>query len=339
MRYINMYFRALFSLIAFAGISWRCCGKVQRVRLLRSALLIGALLLCAPLVACDGGGDAKNLPRYGAASGLRENKIVYKFAVHPLHNPRRLFAGYQPIVDAINAKAATFRVKLVASRDYASFESRLYAGDFEIALPNPLQTLCSLKHGYRVIGKMGDDASFVGLIITRRDSGIATVRDLAGLTMSFPAPTALAATLMPKYFLKSRGLDVEHNPAHYVGSQESAIMNVYLGKTSAAGSWPLPWEQLLRDRPHVGEVLHVQWRTPPMINNGIVARKDVPKEHVALIMDTLVHLKDSEQGRRILGNIYLSCFEECDDDRYRAVKAFLEKYHKLFPEEGFESCQ
>lgn len=256
---------------------------------------------------------------------------MYRFAVHPLHNPKRLFAGYKPLIDYLNRETDAFQIKLVASRDYASFEQRLFAGDFEFALPNPLQTMKSLKYGYRVIGKMGDDRDFRGIIITRRDAGFLFVEDLEGKALSFPAPTALAATIMPMVYLKDRGLDLSTTPLHYVGSQESAIMNVYFGKTIAAGTWPLPWEQLIRERPEIAGVLKVQWETDPLVHNGLVARENVPEEHVRHIMALLLALPATEEGRAILAGIHIPYFEACSEEAYAPAYAFMERFAELFP--------
>ncbi|HEX7454670.1 MAG TPA: PhnD/SsuA/transferrin family substrate-binding protein [Gallionella sp.] len=73
-----------------------------------------------------------------------------------MHNPARLFEIYGPLIDYLNRNipGATFRLE--ASRNYEEFEKKLYARQFDFALPNPYQTLNSLGHGYHVIAKMGD---------------------------------------------------------------------------------------------------------------------------------------------------------------------------------------
>ena len=258
---------------------------------------------------------------------------VYSFAVHPLHNPMRLFSKYQPLLDLINEQVEGFSLKLVTSRDYPTYDQRLYMGRFHFALPNPLQTLASQSHGYHIIGKMGDDHIFRGIIVMRRDSHVMFVEDLDHAALSFPAPTALAATIMPKYFLQTRGLNLENNDIRYVGSQESAIMNVYMGKTAAAGTWPLPWELLLSSRPELSEVLEVKWMTPSLVNNGLVVRNDVPADHVQQVMKVLLDLPTYSRGREILDRIHISCFETASSISYEPVREFLSDYYRLFPNE------
>ena len=293
-------------------------------------LLVGVAIL---LMACDSGSQYDYSPRYIARPVSMEQSPVYTFAVHPLHNPKRLFGIYQPLMDIINRRVSGFSLKLVASRDYATFEQKLYIGRFHLALPNPLQTLTSLNHGYHVVGKMGDDFMFRGIIIMRRDVNVLTVDDLKGCDLSFPAPTALAATMMTKYYLKTLGLNLSDNTLHYVGSQESAIMNVYMGKTLAAGTWPLPWELLLKARPELGEALEVKWLTSPLVNNGLVARSDIPAEHVKQVLQMLLDLHNHDEGRKILEGIHISRFDTASDVTYLPVQNFLENYARLFPDE------
>lgn len=285
------------------------------------------------VVACDTGSQNDYSPSCIDRPDSMVQRNIYTFAVHPLHNPKRLFGIYQPLIDIINNRVSGFSLKLVASRDYAAFEQKLYAGRFHLALPNPLQTLISLKHGYHVVGKMGDDFMFRGIIVMRRDANVLTVEDLKGCDLSFPAPTALAATMMPKYYLQTLGLNLSDNKLHYVGSQESAIMNVYMGKTLAAGTWPLPWELLLKARPELGEALEVKWLTSPLVNNGLVARNDIPDQHVVQVLQVFLDLHNHAAGRKILEGIHISRFDAASDATYLPVQKFLENYERLFPDE------
>jgi len=70
---------------------------------------------------------------------------------------------------------------------------------------------------------MGDDENFRGIILVRKDSAIENVADLKGKAVSYPAPTALAAAMMPQYYLQTHGLDVMNDlDNRYVGSQASS---------------------------------------------------------------------------------------------------------------------
>lgn len=253
----------------------------------------------------------------------------YLFGVHPLHNPDRLFAVYQPLVEYLNRRLPHARLKLEASRNYPAYDEKLFSGRFDFALPNPYQTVTAAARGYRIFGKMGDDDNFRGIILVRRDAGIHQVADLKGKAVSYPAATALAATMMPQWFLHTHGLDVMHQVENrYVGSQESSIMNVYLGRTAAGATWPPPWRAFAKERPEVAAALEVKWRTEPLPNNGLVARADLPAELVARVGDLLFTLHEGAEGRAILAPMELSRFEPADDATYQPVRLFLTRFER-----------
>ena len=265
-------------------------------------------------------------PLYSDTPLFAKNKI-YIFGVHPLHNPKLLFEIYQPMIDYVNARIKGSELRLEASRDYASFERKLFSGRFDFALPNPYQTVIAAKKGYKIFGKMGDDENFRGIILVRKDSGINKVSDLRGKTVSYPAPTALAATMMPQWHMHKNGLDVNHDITNsYVGSQESSIMNVYLGKSAAAATWPPPWEAFIKERPEVAEQVEIKWQTPALPNNGLVVRDDVPEALVDEVSKIIFSLHQDEEGRKILSAMELSRYEKALDSDYAPTREFLKNF-------------
>lgn len=287
-------------------------------------ILLGFIALA--LAACGPNEGSKTAGPQFTAKGPEAGK-EYVFAIHPLHNPVRLFEIYGPVIDYLNRNIPDATFRLEASRNYEEFDRKLYARELDFALPNPYQTLNSLRHGYRVIAKMGDDYKFTGIILVRRDGGIRKVTDLKGKKVSYPARTALAATMMPQYYLHTHGLDVNRDIENlYVGSQESSIMNVYLGNVAAAATWPLPWEAFQKEHPDKARELEVEWETAPLINNGIVARDDVPGHLASRVAQLLDTLHTSEEGKAILARMPLSRFELADDRRYRVIEDFLRTF-------------
>ncbi|MBI2419286.1 MAG: PhnD/SsuA/transferrin family substrate-binding protein, partial [Ignavibacteriales bacterium] len=163
---------------------------------------------------------------------------------------------------------------------------------------------------------------------------INSVHDLHGDETSFPSATASAAAMMPKYFLKTRGFDVEKDAiCRYVGSQESSIMNVYLGKTKAGCTWPPPWETFIAMHPEVDSALVIKWQTEPLINNGLVVRNDVPAQHLKIFSDLVFYLQAKPEGKEILKAINISCFVPISQNEYMSrVNTFLKKYVSLLGE-------
>ncbi|TAN51351.1 MAG: phosphonate ABC transporter substrate-binding protein, partial [Rhodospirillales bacterium] len=97
-------------------------------------LLLGFVALV--LVACgQHEGDKTAGPQFAAQAPVASREYV--FAIHPLHNPVRLFEIYQPVIDHLNRNIPGSTFKLEASRNYEEFDKKLYTRQFDFALPNP----------------------------------------------------------------------------------------------------------------------------------------------------------------------------------------------------------
>jgi len=281
------------------------------------------------LSSCSGDTEKEYTPIYSQQSILSEEK-TYIIGIHPLHNPKRLHEIFGPIANYLTENISGAHFKIEASRNYAAFDKKLYSRKFHFSLPNPYQTVNSLGHGYSVFGKMADDENFRGIFLVRKDSGINSVADLKGKPVSFPAPTALAATMMPQYYLQTNGLNVMKDiDIRYVGSQESSVMNVMLGDTAAGATWPPPWRALSKERPKLAKELKVIWQTAPLPNNGLVVRDDVDEATLRQVKKLILNLHRNKEGKVWLEKMQLSKFEKATDATYLPVVSFLKTFHNV----------
>ncbi|MFA6310154.1 MAG: phosphate/phosphite/phosphonate ABC transporter substrate-binding protein [Sterolibacterium sp.] len=294
----------------------------------RPVLIAAALvLLVAVLAGCSRAPEGQG-PQAGAKP-LSPGAPVYRFAVHPLHNPAKLIEAYQPLVDHLNSRLQGARLTLEASRDYASFEEKYQARKPEFILPNPWQTLQAIKIGYRVIAMAGEPRDFTGIFVVRRDSGLKRPADLKGKAVSYPSSTALAACIMPQYFLHSQGIDVNADiDNRYVGSQESSIMNAYLKLTAAGATWPTPWRAFQREHPGEAAELKVMWETEPLVNNSVMVRNDVAAGVAEQVRTQLVGLDASADGKAILAGMETARFLPAADQDYDVVRRYIARFER-----------
>jgi phosphonate transport system substrate-binding protein len=267
-------------------------------------------------------------PRYSASPAIYEDP-VYCFAVHPLHNPNKLLQVYQPLINYLNANVAGVRFTLEASRDYASYEKKYLGRKPAFLLPNPWQTIQAIKVGYHVLAMAGEPGDFKGIFVVRKDGGIRSPSDLKGKTISYPASTALAACIMPQYFLHSAGINVSTDIINkYVGSQESSIMNVYLGQSDAGATWPPPWRAFQKDHPEEAATLKVVWETEPLINNSVMIRDDIPAEIMLQVQKLLTSLNEKAEGKLILADMETTRFILASDKDYEIVANYISLFEK-----------
>lgn len=267
-------------------------------------------------------------PKYERAK-TGSGQLACRFAVHPLYNPAKLSQAYQPLIDYLNKNVPNAGFVLEASRDYATFEEKILEGELEFLLPNPWQTIEAMKQGYEVIAMAGEPQDFKGIFVVRKNDGITKPSDLKGKAVSYPAQTALAACMMPQYFLHSHGININKDIENrYVGSQESAIMNVFLNETAAAGTWPPPWRAFQKDHPLEAEELHVIWETPSLINNSVMVKKNLPIHIKNLVRNNLLDLQKSADGQAILAGMETAGFCEATDKDYDVVRDFISRFER-----------
>lgn len=291
---------------------------------------LAVVLLGLPLVGCDDNGASDYQPEYMIKSAATDKS--YRVSC-PFSTPETLFSIYQPLIDYVNPRLGGPKLKLEASRDYESFEQKLYYRNLDFALANPYQTVMAVPNGYRIFAKMTDDAQLRGLVLVRRDSDVREVGDLIGKAVSYPANSALASTLLPQAFFHEHGLNVKTDlDNRYVGSEESAILNVYLGNAAAGTTWPLAWVRFQRDEPAKAAQLVVRWETPTLPNNGWVARDDVPPELVKRLRNVLSGMRDDPEGRRVLDHMLVAGFEPANDKTFEPVQAFLKRFNQTVRE-------
>lgn len=295
------------------------------MRFFKYLLIPAVLSLFAP--GCDKQPEQPAGPVYQEVSETARS--VYRLAVHPLHNPRKLTEAYQPLIDYLNENIQDVHFELEASRDYQAYEAKFRDRKPQLILPNPWQTLEAMKVGYQVIAMAGNAEDFKGIFIVRRDSGIETPADLKGKVVSYPSHTALAACIMPQRYLHDNGIDIRKDIENrYVGSQESSIMNALLGEVAAGATWPPPWRLFERDRPEDAAKLKVIWETPPLMNNSVMVRDDVPGNIVTRVSKLITSLHETEKGKNILKGMETARFHVANDESYKPVREFVDDFER-----------
>ncbi|MDH4134372.1 MAG: phosphate/phosphite/phosphonate ABC transporter substrate-binding protein [Gammaproteobacteria bacterium] len=273
-----------------------------------------------------GAWGAESVYRPSAAPAKED---VYVFGIHPYSNPQDVFVDYEPIMRYIEARLPGTRFQVEASKDYADYERKLSERRFHFSLPNPYQTVVSLKYGYRVIAKMTPDDDFRGLIVARTDRNLNAPGDLSGKVVCFPSATAVAATMLPLLYLHTAGLDVKRDiQVRYVGSQFSSIVNAYSGEAAACGTSVRFWRNWSKENPDKAERMRVVWKTDALPHNAVVARADVDASVSARVSAALVALdKDKSVDQRQF-RVDQQHFEAGSNATYQRMQDFLLRYDR-----------
>jgi len=269
-------------------------------------------------------------PVYTHTPSQGDSQTHYVFSIHPLQNPQLLHQKFEPLMKYLAEHLPGTSFDLETSNDYADFEQKLRRASPHFALPNPYHATLARDWGYRAVAKMGNDELFRGIFLVRRDSPIRVPSDLRGKVVAYPAPTALAAAMMPQLYLQKNGVDVQTEVKNnYVGTHNSSIMNAYLRQSDASATWPVAWAAFQQSNPQEAVALKVIWQTPTLIQNAILVRHDVPAPVVAEVVRLLTHLQDSPRGQALLKEMDTERFVPASDADFEVVRSFLAEFNAL----------
>jgi phosphonate transport system substrate-binding protein len=276
-------------------------------------------------------------PTYGENSNNSPKKRMVTISIHPLHNAVRIQEMYGPIIKILEKNIPEAEFQIESSKSYDEFNRKIQSKRIDIILPNPYQTLEAIKYGYQVFAKMGDDVKFRGIVLIRKDSTIDSIKKLKGKTISFPAPSALAAAMMPQYYIESRGASFKKDniKTKYVGSQESSILAVYYKEVDAGSTWVMAWESFKAENKEIAKELKPLFITEQLLNNSLMAKSDFPPDLLIKVKDTFLNLHKTNEGNVVLNRIKLSKFEDASNQNYEIVKQFLTQYLEKFGELPF----
>jgi phosphonate transport system substrate-binding protein len=268
-------------------------------------------------------------PVLGTRPARVPSRPEYLVGVLPGHNAIRVLELYQPLIDELNSVLPDFQLAFETTREQVSYERKVRDRQVHFAFLFAHQLIKAEEHGYEVFARPADHVR--GVIVTREDRALGRVRDLRGQAISFAGPRQLAGGMMPALFLKQGGVNViRDRQARYVGSEESALVNVYLGLTAAGAVSESAWRAFRESRPEIAKKLKVRWTTEPLRGMGLVARDDVPALHVRALATALFDLPKSERGRQVLAGARLSRFIPADAASFDGVWEFLNEYQRAF---------
>lgn len=222
---------------------------------------------------------------------------IYSFAIVPQYSAGDTFRVWQPIIRQLN-DVLPFRLELETAPDISSFEHLCEAGQFDFAFVNPYHLLWLHRNrGYDPL--LSDHSGRIrGVLVTRREGGIANVSQLDNQPVAFPSPNSLGASMMLRRDLNETfGLSVQ---PHYVKNHSSVYLNVALGVTAAGGGVQKTLEQQPQ---HIRDQLQLLHRTETVPSHPIVVHPRVSQDARQALVDVMLKLAQNEVFKALLRKV------------------------------------
>src|SRR5712692_11493259 len=186
----------------------------------RRVLLIGPLLL-AGILAGSPAARAQDL----------------KFGFTPVLSQAEMRAEFEPLItylsDAIGRK-----VVLYIAKDYGDLRTQMESGQVDIGSFSPFAYVDAQRGGkIQIIAQsiLDHSATYRGLVIARKDSGLRTVGDLEGKRFAFVDPKSASGYVYPRAMLVEKGVTPERyfKETIFAGGHDKVIAAVLEGRVDA----------------------------------------------------------------------------------------------------------
>lgn len=283
--------------------------NVRVVRLLLVSALLAVVLAPAPRSAA-------------APPGLR-------LALLPCSNIETTFKKFHPLLSYLKDQTGLV-VTIVVPADLAEFESLTKNGNIDFALQDP--------HTYLQLSRYFDGSSLVqavalngtmeqsGVVVVRRDSGIATLPELRGRVVMFGPRTSTPKWVAGRMLFESKGVSVDRDLQTLNGGCCEDIAFAVIVKSVDAGVICDHFlsEHAVRQKELGVEPasLQVIGRTPAFPSRILAARRSVPPASVRAVTEALLRLDSSDAGHAaILTGAELGGFKRTTERAYLAEVA------------------
>lgn len=165
-------------------------------------------------------------------------------------------------------------------------------------------------------------STYHGLLLVRKDSGIASVEDMRGKRMAFVEKATTAGYLFPLAYLREHGVKdpaVYFKENFFTGSHDAAIDAVLDGKADVAAAKNSIYDRVEKDNPRLKAELKIIARSPLVPSNGLCVRKDLPAGLREKLKQALLGLAADPAGQAVLAELGAQRFIETTAKDYQPV--------------------
>ncbi len=222
------------------------------------------------------------------------------FAVHPFLSALELHERFQPLVDELSVRTG-YEIVLQVSKDYPTHVDTLCSGRADIVFMGPsiYVNAFDCNPGIKLLGVLNGRIPMLrGAIIVRKESPLKSLSDLNGHSIAFVSRQSTMGFKLACAELHKVGLSLDRLSAHaFLGNHENVAFSVLAGKFDAGSVKYEAYEKMCN------EGLRILAEQPQVADHAFVASSSLEEGIVLKIKDVLLHLHETEFGRKILHNL------------------------------------
>lgn len=251
------------------------------------------------------------------------------FAVIPtagMSSIEKMFSGLTIHLE----KELGIKVKLRSAGDYAGVIQAMQYKHVQLAYFGPKSYVEANKRAGAEALVIELDAEgkpgYHGYIITKKGSGLKSLKDIQGKRWAFTDSNSTSGTLVPSVMFAQKGIDPQKyfSRVLYSGSHEASILAVKSGKVDAASTNDLDFARG-EGRSWKKDDFNIIWVSKIIPGAPIAIRKEMPKSLKKAIIKALISFKDPDT----LKEMKIQGYVPVKDSAYDSVRELIKFKEKI----------
>ena len=283
-------------------------------------VLLSVALLAVGAVACFATAQAE--------LGTEKNPIVWAYV--PSGETAKVSAGAQSVADLLHASTGLFFRTFVAT-DYVGVIEAMKANPPKAQMSSLATAAYILAADEKVaqaalVSVRNGSALYKGQIITRPETGIKTLADIKGHTFARVDPLSASGWIIPSLMLKAAGINLDSDIKIVdAGSHPGVVTAVYSGQADAGACFVDARANIEADHPDVMEKVIVVKESGNIPNDGVQFSPKMPQELQNKIVDALLAIITTPEGKAAINTAYQwTALEKHDDSFYDSFRQVLQ---------------
>lgn len=268
------------------------------------------------LSCCDNISSMCENIQYSMCSIKGSNEIV--IGITPFTSPRDIKQMYQPLLARIFGSLG-LKVRMIIVKDYPSLGEQINKGALDGGWFSPFAyiTAAEMTPLVPVSTPLINGKDFYnGYIITRKDSGIASLQDLSGRSFAYVDKNSASGYLYAKHSIKEAGLDPEHmfSKVSFAGSHDQVIYGVINGEFDAGATYNEAYENMQESGTDMS-CLRILSTTGNIQKDAIAFSKTLDAGRIQEIKNAFINFQDFSGI-----NTPVTGFVEAKDSNYDLIR-------------------
>lgn len=176
------------------------------------------------------------------AAGATGPIAVLNVGLIPAEDAEAMLKQYEPLTNYLKEALEVENLEVYRATDYSGVIEAMRSGKIDLALFGPFSYILAHEvanaESVAMAGDVdGNPSTYHSLILTHKDSGIATLEDLKGKSFSFVDPASTSGYLIPRYNLTENGINIDEDlETIFSGGHDASLLAIGGEKVDAGAA-------------------------------------------------------------------------------------------------------